>query len=201
MKKDKPWQKQIKMLQFTYLFWKERCIWKTQKSEQKARRIIRLLLKKCPNALIVVTGCYAQLNSADINNIDNRIICVGGQIKSRIKQIPELLCQNIQNNWNVENLKNTILNSILTVPQEKKDFPEKSFELSTTSFIAHSRASLKIQDGCNNNCSYCAIHMARGHSVSLDVEEAIKRLKGIQCGVKGTSCPDQLARALEEIKK
>ena len=78
----------------------------TQKSEQKARRIIRLLLKKCPNALIVVTGCYAQLNSAEINNIDNRIICVGGQIKSRIKQIPELLCQNIQNNWNVENLKN-----------------------------------------------------------------------------------------------
>ncbi|MBE6361569.1 MAG: tRNA (N(6)-L-threonylcarbamoyladenosine(37)-C(2))-methylthiotransferase MtaB [Treponema bryantii] len=148
----------------------------TQKSEQKARRIIRLLLKKCPNALIVVTGCYAQLNSAEINNIDNRIICVGGQIKSRIKQIPELLCQNIQNNWNVENLKNTILNSILTVPQEKKDFPEKSFELSTTSFIAHSRASLKIQDGCNNNCSYCAIHMARGHSVSLDVEEAIKRV-------------------------
>ena len=148
----------------------------TQKSEQKARRIIRLLLKKCPNALIVVTGCYAQLNSAEINDIDNRIICVGGQIKSRIKQIPELLCQNIKNNWNVENLKNTILNSILTVPQEKKDFPEKSFELSTTSFIAHSRASLKIQDGCNNNCSYCAIHMARGHSVSLDVEEAIKRV-------------------------
>ena len=39
---------------------------------------------------------------------------------------------------------------------------------------------LKIQDGCNNNCSYCAIHMARGFSVSLPVEDAVKRVQDLE---------------------
>ena len=43
----------------------------TQKSEQKARRIIRLMLEKFPQAVILVTGCYAQLNSEEILQIDN----------------------------------------------------------------------------------------------------------------------------------
>ena len=46
--------------------------------------------------------------------------------------------------------------------------------------MSHSRASLKIQDGCNNNCAFCAIHIARGHSVSLDVETAIKRVRELE---------------------
>ena len=66
------------------------------------------------------------------------------------------------------------------MPQNKAAFPENSFKLATSSFIAHSRASLKIQDGCNNNCSYCAIHMARGHSVSIDVQTAIDRVVDLE---------------------
>ena len=57
----------------------------TQKAEQKARRIIRLQLKKYPYACVLVTGCYAQLNPAEIKAIDKRIAVIGGQIKSLSK--------------------------------------------------------------------------------------------------------------------
>ena len=154
----------------------------TQKSEQKARRVIRLLLKKFPKALLIITGCYAQLASKEIESIDERICVIGGQIKSRIAKIPELLNKEIQgkNNFNPVEFSKIIKSSILSVPQIKNGFPENSFSLSTSTFLTHSRPSLKIQDGCNNNCSYCAIHFARGHSVSIDVQTALDRVKELE---------------------
>lgn len=163
----------------------------TLKAEQKARRIIRLLLKKHPRALIVVTGCYAQLSSSEIEKLDGRIVVVGGQIKSRLSELPGLLkayadgdetettetAGNAETAYSkIEALKNGVISLVKTKPVEKKDIAEDSFKLSTSSFIAHSRASLKIQDGCNNNCSFCAIHLARGKSVSIDVQTAINRV-------------------------
>ena len=144
----------------------------TLKAEQKARRIIRLLLKKHPGALIVVTGCYAQLSAAEIEKLDERIVVLGGQIKSRLAELPGLL----KSHTEFDALKKGVISLVRTKPVEKKDVAEDSFKLSTSSFIAHSRASLKIQDGCNNNCSFCAIHLARGKSVSIDVQTAIDRV-------------------------
>ncbi|MDD6969995.1 MAG: tRNA (N(6)-L-threonylcarbamoyladenosine(37)-C(2))-methylthiotransferase MtaB [Treponema sp.] len=148
----------------------------TQKSEQKARRIIRLMLEKFPQAVILVTGCYAQLNSDEIAKIDKRIFVIGGQIKSRITKIPQLLTEYLQKqDFNPFDFIN-YLQLLIKTPQLKQFFPENTFKLSTSSFFAHSRASLKIQDGCNNNCSYCAIHLARGKSVSIDVKTALERV-------------------------
>ena len=153
----------------------------TQKAEQKARRLIRLMLKKYPSSAIIVTGCYAQLASDSIEKIDKRLCVIGGQVKSRIEKIPELLKTSGKNgSWNPLIFSETIKKSISTIPQLKPGFPENSFRLSASSFISHSRASLKIQDGCNNNCAFCAIHIARGHSVSLDVETAINRVRELE---------------------
>jgi len=153
----------------------------TQKAEQKSRRIIRLALKKFPNACVLVTGCYAQLSPEEIRKIDKRISLIGGQMKSRISLIPELLQNYIKDKvWNSQDFAQVINCEIAKIPQKKTGFPEESFKFSTSSFISHSRASLKIQDGCNSNCSYCAIHMARGHSVSIPVETAIKRVQELE---------------------
>ena len=65
----------------------------TQKAEQKARRLIRLMLKKFPNATVIVTGCYAQLSPEDIEALDKRICVIGGQTKSRLSRVPELLLE------------------------------------------------------------------------------------------------------------
>ena len=153
----------------------------TQKAEQKARRLIRLMLKKYPQALIIVTGCYAQISAKEIEAIDPRICAIGGQMKSRLSAIPPLLKEfKNKNKWNALDFAEVIKNNVTSQPQEKPGFPEDSFKLSASSFLSHSRASLKIQDGCNNNCAFCAIHIARGHSVSLDVQTAIDRVRELE---------------------
>ncbi len=154
----------------------------TQKAEQKARRVIRLLLKNFPASVVIVTGCYAQVSPDEIKKMDERVCVLEGQIKSRLAKIPQCLTDFLKNNnWNPKNFAGQITKNIFEVPAEKPGFPENSFKLSTSNFIAHARASLKIQDGCNNACSYCAIHFARGHSVSIDVQTAIDRVKELEC--------------------
>ncbi len=149
----------------------------TTKAEQKARRLIRLHLKKFQKALIIITGCYAQVAKDELEELDERIFVIGGQIKSRIADIPYNLKLFLSDNiWSPSAFKEEIQKNIFAKPQNKLGFPEDSFKFSTSSFLAHSRSSLKIQDGCNNNCSYCAIHIARGHSVSIDVQTAIDRV-------------------------
>ena len=153
----------------------------TQKAEQKARRLMRLILKKYPNCTLIATGCYAQLSSSEIEKMDNRICVIGGQMKSRLAGVPDLLTKRkLKGNWNPVDFALEIKNTISSIPQQKKDFPEDSFKLATSAFLSHSRPSLKIQDGCNSNCSYCAIHIARGHSVSLDVQTAIERVQELE---------------------
>ena len=153
----------------------------TQKAEQKARRLLRLMLKKFPSAVIVVTGCYAQLAEKEIEAIDKRICVIGGQMKSRIAKVPQLLLDTVkEKDWNPHAFIEIIKKNVTAQPQFKAGFPENSFTLSATSFLSHSRASLKIQDGCNNNCAFCAIHIARGHSVSLDVQTAIDRVRDLE---------------------
>ena len=67
----------------------------TQKAEQKGRRIIRLVLEKCPNAAILVTGCYAQLAVREITALDERIAVLPGQLKSRLLDAASLLQKKI----------------------------------------------------------------------------------------------------------
>ncbi len=145
----------------------------TQKAEQKARRIIRLILKKYINSLVIVTGCYAQLKKKEIEDIDSRIIVFGGQIKSRICDVPDIISE--INYSNINSIKERI-KQIAEMKATVEGISENSFKLATTNFVNHSRASLKIQDGCNNNCSYCAIHMARGKSVSLSCNIVLERV-------------------------
>lgn len=153
----------------------------TQKAEQKDRRIIRLLLEKYPNATIVVTGCYAQLSPGDIENIDARIATLSGLLKSTIEEVALLLCKyQKEKKFNPVDFSMVLKDGLFKKLPEKKDFSENAFKLSTDSFLAHSRSSLKIQDGCNNCCSYCTIHIARGHSVSLDAQSVIDRVKHLE---------------------
>ena len=61
----------------------------TAKAEQKARRIMRLLLKKFPHAVLIATGCYAQVNRLEISKISSRIVVLPGRLKSRLSEVPE----------------------------------------------------------------------------------------------------------------
>lgn len=153
----------------------------TQKAEQKARREIRLVLEKCPNATVVVTGCYAQLNKMEIAALDKRIAVLPGQCKSRLADIPQLLVQQLaEGTFDAAAYALLLCSGLFAVPVQKLGQPESSFRLSTDTFLAHSRSSIKIQDGCNNACTYCTICIARGHSVSLDVQDVIDRITALE---------------------
>ncbi len=149
----------------------------TQKAEQKDRRIIRLVLEKCPHAVVLVTGCYAQLSSDEIKKMSDRVAVLPGQLKSRLSEVPSLLrAELLQGNFEPKAFARTLNEGIFARPAQKAGFSENAFKLSTDSFVAHSRSSIKIQDGCNNDCTYCTINAARGHSVSLDAQTVIDRV-------------------------
>ncbi len=149
----------------------------TTKAEQKARRVIRLLLKKFPNAILIVTGCYAQLSIKEISQIDERICVLPGLAKSALCGVPQKIKAFKTNPLGA---KDILKRDFIFEPPQKGKVALAPFELLPKTFFSHSRASLKIQDGCDNACSYCAIHLARGKSVSLDAALVLERISALE---------------------
>lgn len=162
----------------------------TSKAEQKARRLIRLLLKTHKSAIILVTGCYAELDSLKIENIDERIVTFSGKKKDVLAKLPlylkEHLIKKKENAFFTYSFikdvlirfKNEVLENYLKLNSNTKFTP--IFNLSSPTFMFHSRATLKVEDGCNNACTFCRIRLARGKAISLPLKEAVKRLKEIE---------------------
>jgi len=158
----------------------------TAKAEQKARRIIRMLLKTCPNSAVLVTGCYAQVEAEEIKSIDRRVCVLKGQQKGKLADLPPFLkafLEGESSSLNPERIAQKVQNFF-----EKGAFSSSTqilkitspFRLATETFINHSRSSLKIQDGCNCVCTYCRIRIARGKSVSLDAATVLERVKALE---------------------
>ena len=155
----------------------------TGKAEQKARRLIRLMLEKYPCAPIIVTGFYAELDAAEISAIcPERIVILAGTKKSQLAAIASKM--KTSGCMTAGELKDFIVNkpSFITAPEQapSKILALNPFSLYTPVFEKHSRASLKIQDGCNCACTFCRIHLARGKSVSLAVEDVVNRVQELE---------------------
>ncbi len=176
----------------------------TGKAEQKGRRTINLLLKKFPAAAVIVTGCYAELSQAQIAAMDARVVVLPGKAKSALANVPEFLkdigagasgaelsqAQNVaaeQKRFQQAELLAAALRACFAQKASQapktaapQKFAVEPFALNPKTFFAHSRASIKIQDGCDNNCSYCAIHLARGKSVSIPAALALERVAALE---------------------
>ena len=146
----------------------------TGKAEQKARRTINLLLKKFPAAALIVTGCYAQLSPEQIAAMDKRVVVLPGKAKSALSRVPDLLAQD----FDAADLRNILQDQ--DAAQDKNAAAVDPFVLLPKTFFAHSRSSIKIQDGCDNCCSFCAIHIARGKSVSIPASLALERVVALE---------------------
>ena len=131
----------------------------TARTNYQSRQIIRQAIRKNPEAVVVVTGCYAQTASAEIAEIPGVTLIAGHSEK---EQIPDLIGHLLKNQLEVR------VGNI----QETRQF--SSLEL--TRFQDHTRAFLKIQDGCNAWCSYCIVPSARGRSRSLAADKVMENL-------------------------
>ena len=148
----------------------------TTKAEQKARRMIRKFARENPGAVVLVTGCYAQVEPEEISDLENNVFIVSMDRKHTLLGLPDAISEE--------------MNHGLTLIEAVSDFLEDSrgqsikaedrFMFDTTSFTDHARAYLKIQDGCNNNCSYCRVTIARGDSVSLKLCEVVRRAVALE---------------------
>ena len=133
----------------------------TATADQKSRQHIRKFKNMFPKAIIVVMGCYAQGNYEYISEQIGVDILVG---TSHRKDIPNLIEQFMVNHQ-----------PIVMVDKNVRKLCYE--ELGVTSYSENIRAYLKIQDGCNNFCSYCLIPYRRGSSRSRQLNDIIEEAK------------------------
>ena len=133
----------------------------TATADQKSRQHIRKMMKQYPNAICVVMGCYSQGNFKYIEEEIQPHILVG---TSHRDEIPELIDEYLSNKT-----------AIVKVDDNPRKFDYE--EMGVTSFSENVRAYLKIQDGCDNFCTYCLIPYRRGKMRSRAKENVIKEAK------------------------
>lgn len=142
----------------------------TSKSEQKARRLIRSLARNHPRARLIVTGCYAQMNESGLAELADNLVVVPQNRKDTLLDLPGLLLRQAGGAVDLKELPGVSL-----PPFGDSACGHPVFRFQVEQFSFHSRAFLKIQDGCDYGCAYCRIPLARGGSVSLNPEEALSR--------------------------
>lgn len=144
----------------------------TSKSEQKVRVFVRSLSKSHPNALIIATGCYAQVDGSALETLGDNVVVVPQAQKDSLHDLAKILPGLPLQKPFEEGATRMVLKGFVEGLAECTNDP---FRYDLSHFTYHSRAFLKIQDGCDYRCSYCLIPHARGPSVSLGVEKAAAR--------------------------
>lgn len=135
----------------------------TSKSEQKARRVIRKLQRDRPKSVIIVTGCYVELEEKHLRED------IRGPVYISQRRKPDFFAA--LDNGSLALSAEEITSFLRLSCHDTDPFIYKPRE-----FQFHSRPSLKIQDGCDNRCAYCRVPLARGNSVSIRPERAIEGL-------------------------
>ena len=139
----------------------------TDNADKECRQLVRRIQRRSPASMVVITGCYAQLKPEEIASIEGVDLVLGAAEKFNIAQ-------------HVKELVKGDETKICTC-----DIDEVSTFNSSYSVNERTRAFLKVQDGCNYNCSFCTIPMARGKSRSDSIENiTAQAIMLAQSGVK-----------------
>lgn len=135
----------------------------TNMADRKSRQMIHRAKKNNPDAVIAAAGCYVQASEQDL--IDNQIadVLIGNNKKKEIAQILDRYFENRKN-----------ISEVVDIAQTK------DYESLTIHKVSeHTRAYIKIQDGCNQFCSYCIIPYTRGRIRSKDPKEVIQEIQNL----------------------
>ena len=142
----------------------------TNMSDRKSRQIIRRAKQINPNSILVATGCYAQTAKEELEKITDIDLIVGNTEKKDIVKIVE----EYRDNKNRERVKMSDIN-------KQKEF----VDFGSVTYTEKTRAVIKVQDGCNNFCSYCIIPYAKGRVRSRKLESVVKEITEIaEKGIK-----------------
>src|SRR6056297_1851320 len=176
----------------------------TNQAASKSRKYARRAKRRNRDAIVVMVGCYPQVDENEVIDIEEIDYIMGTSGKSDIVKLIE---ENIDNNSSDKHLKNNI---------KYEDFSEFE-EMSIKDLSETTRAYIKIQEGCNQFCSYCIIPYARGKMRSRDKNNIIDEvtqlinkkgvreivLTGIHLGAYGIEKEDKyaLVKLIEALSK
>src|SRR5699024_3621743 len=135
----------------------------TNTGDKKSRQVIRRAVRKNPDAVICVTGCYAQTSPCEIMEIPGVDVIVGTQNR---KKMIDYIEEHQQTREPVNGVTNIMKNRVF----EEMDVPD---------FTDRTRASLKIQEGCNNFCTSCIIPWSTGLLRSREPENVIQQAQSL----------------------
>lgn len=139
----------------------------TENADKKCRKIVNSALAISPHAYIIVIGCYAQLKPEEISKISGVDAVLGANEKFDLLKI-------------IENFEKRGKAEIHVSPIEETRTFVPSYSMGD-----RTRTFLKVQDGCNYNCAFCTIPLARGKSRSTPIEEIMKQVHEIAAsGIK-----------------
>ncbi len=135
----------------------------TGNSDHKSRKAIRRARRRSPGSVVVVTGCYAQAVPGKVEQMEQADLIIGTHNRENLPGIVESLEQG------------SVLNLVCEHPEGS------SFEMlpPVKRRRGRTRGFLKVQEGCNQNCSYCIVPRVRGPLRSLSPEEAVSRAKAL----------------------
>lgn len=136
----------------------------TENADKECRQLVRRIQKKAPEALVVITGCYAQLKPQEIASIPGVNLVLGAAEKFNITT-------------HLKELSKNDSGKICSC-----DIEDVNVFTPTHSVKERTRIFLKVQDGCDYNCSFCTIPMARGKSRSDSIDNVIANVKEIANG-------------------
>ncbi|MBL7775568.1 MAG: tRNA (N(6)-L-threonylcarbamoyladenosine(37)-C(2))-methylthiotransferase MtaB [Saprospiraceae bacterium] len=134
----------------------------TEQADKECKKIVRQALRRQPGALVVVTGCYAQLKPAEIAEIPGVDLVLGAGEKFRILDF-------------IEDLSKAPGKGLVQAGEVR----DVNTFTASFSFGDRTRSFLKVQDGCDYKCSFCTIPLARGASRSDTVEQAVANARHI----------------------
>lgn len=132
----------------------------TSMGDKKSRQMLRRVHSLNPSAIVAAVGCFAQVSPEEAAKVEGVSLVLGNNMKHRIVEL-------------VENIRNKERSQYVF---ERKLLSEYE-ELPVETYDGHTRAFLKVQDGCDQFCSYCIIPYARGPIRSRDINEVIKEAK------------------------
>lgn len=168
----------------------------TELADRKCRQAIRSLVRRYPDATVLVTGCYAQLKPGEVAAIPGVDIVIGTNAKARLAEYIE--------RWDAGH---TAINEVVPSKELREFVPACSADDRTRHF-------LKVQDGCDYYCSYCTIPMARGRSRSGSIDSLVAQaakvaaeggkeivLTGVNIGDFGKGRTDSLIDLIRELDK
>ncbi len=170
----------------------------TNMSDRKSRQIIRRVKQVNPNSILVVTGCYAQVAAKELEKIKEIDLIVGNTEKKNIVNIVENFETIFHKNVGASITHGHVLSVAHKFAQLTDARPQKNnttvkakinitdinnqkefVDFGTTTYTEKTRAVIKVQDGCNNFCSYCIIPYAKGRVRSRKLESVIDEIKSI----------------------